>query len=139
MRVTRSHHVAIALCDMAPLEAVLGDAFGLGAPHREAAAFGIAVVQAGDSATELLRPSGAGSSVPAFIAERGEGLFHICPEVADFDEAMAELVVKELRFRAGMPMAGHVGSRVAFLDPASTGGVLFELLEPAGGGAGRGE
>jgi len=142
MRVTRLHHVAIALRDMAPLELVLGDAFGLGAPHREhreASALEIAVFPAGNSAIELLRPSGAGSSVPVFIAEKGEGLFHICLEVADLDEAMAELGRKGLRFRAGMPMAGHAGCRVGFLDPACTGGVLFELLEPAREGAARGE
>lgn len=130
MRITRLHHVAIAVTDPAPLEAVLGDAFKLGAPHREQrAALDIAVYHAGDSAIELLRPTGPGSSVPAFIAEKGEGLFHICLEVEDLDVAMAELTAKGLRFRAGSPMPGHAGTRVAFLETASTGGVLFELLE----------
>jgi methylmalonyl-CoA/ethylmalonyl-CoA epimerase len=133
MRVTRLHHVAIALRDMGPMEAVLG-AFGLGAPHRERRATSnleLAIYDTGGSAIELLRPDGPGSSVPAFLDEKGEGLFHICLEVEDLDAAMAELVAKGLRFRAGMPMPGHGGTRVAFLDTATTGGVLFELLEPA--------
>jgi methylmalonyl-CoA/ethylmalonyl-CoA epimerase len=134
MRVTRLHHVAIAVSDMAPLEAVLGDGFGLPPPHREyrdASRLAIAVHRVGDSAIELLRPDGPGSSVPAFIAARGEGLFHLCLEVEDLDAAMAELRAKGLRFRGDAPMPGHAGTRVAFLDPATTGGVLFELLEPA--------
>jgi methylmalonyl-CoA/ethylmalonyl-CoA epimerase len=133
MRVRRLHHVAIALRDMRPMEAVL-DTLGFDPPHRERRArsnLDLAIYQAGDSAIELLRPDGPGSSVPAFLAEKGEGLFHICLEVEDLDEAMTELVAKGLRFRAGMPMEGHGGTRVAFLDPATTGGVLFELLEPA--------
>jgi methylmalonyl-CoA/ethylmalonyl-CoA epimerase len=135
MRVTRLHHVAIAVKDMAPLEAVLGDAFSLGEPHREErSALDIAVYDTGGAAIELLRPRGPGSSVPAFIAEKGEGLFHICLEVEDLDAAMADLIAKGLRFRANQPMAGHGGTRVAFLDTATTGGVLFELLEPARGG-----
>ena len=130
MRVKRLHHVAIAVTDPAPLEAVLGDAFALGTPHRECrTALDIAVFHAGDSAIELLRPTGPGSSVPAFIAEKGEGLFHICLEVEELDAAIAELSAKGLRLRAGSPMAGHAGTRVAFLDTATTGGVLFELLE----------
>jgi methylmalonyl-CoA/ethylmalonyl-CoA epimerase len=133
MRVTRLHHVAIALHDMAPMETVLGT-LGLAPPHRERrekSNLDLAIYDVGGSAIELLRPDGPGSSVPAFLAEKGEGLFHLCLEVEDLDEAMAELVAKGLRFRAGMPMEGHGGTRVAFLDPATTGGVLFELLEPA--------
>jgi methylmalonyl-CoA/ethylmalonyl-CoA epimerase len=130
VRVTRLHHVAIAVTDSAPLEALLGDAFALGTPHRESrAALDILVFHAGDSAIELLRPTGPGSSVPAFIEEKGEGLFHICLEVEDLDSAIVELSAKGLRLRAGSPMPGHAGTRVAFLDTATTGGVLFELLE----------
>ncbi|WP_431281527.1 VOC family protein [Humitalea sp. 24SJ18S-53] len=137
MRITRLHHVAIAVSDMGPLDAILGDAFGLPAPHREhraASSLDIAVYPIGESAVELLRPQGPGSSVPAFIAEKGEGLFHICLEVEDIDAAMAELRAKGLRFRTEAPMQGHAGTRVAFLDPATTGGVLFELLQQAHAG-----
>jgi methylmalonyl-CoA/ethylmalonyl-CoA epimerase len=66
-------------------------------------------------------------------------LHHVAIALRDMAPLESELAEKGLRFRAGMPMAGQAGSGVAFLDPASTGGVLFELLEPARGGAGRGE
>ncbi len=133
MRVTWLHHAAIAVTDMAPIAGVL-EALGLPAAHNEhnpRAALEIAVHPVGGSAIELLRPEGPGSSVPAFIAEKGEGLFHLCLEVEDLDAAIAELTAKGLRLRAGSPMAGHAGSRAAFFDPAATAGVLFELLQSA--------
>ncbi len=137
MRVTRINHIAIAVHDMDPLQGLLGDVFGLGEPHREEGGSGlqIAVFPAGDSAIELLRPTTEGSSVPAFLREKGAGLFHLCLEVDDIDAAMAELRGRGLRFRSDAPLPGHAGSRIAFIDPANTGGVLFELLEPARGEA----
>lgn len=137
MRVTRIHHVAIAVHDMEPLQGLLQDAFGLAEPHREVGATGleIAVFPAGNAAIELLRPTTEGSSVPAFLKEKGEGLFHLCLEVEDIDAAMEELRAKGLRFRSDTARPGHAGTRVAFIDPATTGGVLFELLEPARGEA----
>ncbi len=136
MKITRIHHVAIALNDTTAMDAVLGDAFALPPPYRERSPrspLDITIYKVGDSAIELLRPDGPGSSVPAFIAEKGEGLFHLCLEVEDLDSAIAELQAKGLRLRPGFPNTGHGGTRVAFLDPATTGGVLFELLEPARG------
>jgi methylmalonyl-CoA/ethylmalonyl-CoA epimerase len=136
MKIKRIHHVAMAVNDMAPLEHFFGAMLGLEPPHREtrpASNLEIAIVPVADSAIELLKPNGPGSSVPDFIASRGEGLFHVCFEVEDIDAAMAELRGKGLRFRTESALPGHAGTRIAFLDPATTGGVLFELLEsPAG-------
>ena len=95
------------------------------------ASFGVALGNEVDTSIELLKPNGPGTSVPDFIAARGEGLFHICLEVENIDEAMTELREKGIRFRTETAQPGHAGSRIAFMDTATTGGVLFELLEAA--------
>ena len=134
MKIKRIHHVAIAVNDTAPLERFLVDALELAPPHREtrpASNLEIAIFPVAGSSIELLKPNGEGSQVPDFIKARGEGLFHICLEVDDIDAAMSELRVKGVRFKSDSPLTGHAGTRIAFLDPATTGGVLFELLEAA--------
>jgi len=132
MKIKRIHHVAIAVHDMAPLEHLFVDTLGLEAPHREfrpASNLEIAMYPVAESGVELLKPTGAGSQVPDFIARRGEGLFHICLEVEDIDAAMSELRAKGLKFKSEAAVPGHAGTRIAFLVPETTGGVLFELLE----------
>jgi methylmalonyl-CoA/ethylmalonyl-CoA epimerase len=134
MKIKRIHHVAIAVENMGPLEHLFGDVLGLEPPHRESGASGkldIAIFPIADTSIELLKPNGPGTSVPDFIAQRGEGLFHVCLEVEDIDAAMAELRGKGIRFRTETAQPGHAGSRIAFMDTATTAGVLFELLEAA--------
>jgi methylmalonyl-CoA/ethylmalonyl-CoA epimerase len=132
MRILRIHHVAIAVDEMGPLTQFLSNDLGLGTPYlesRPSSNLDIAMFAAGNAGVELLHPTGPGSSVPAFMAERGAGLFHVCFEVDDIVGAMAELTAKGLRFRTQEPQPGHHGTKVSFIDPASSGGVLFELLE----------
>ena len=64
-----------------------------------------------------------------WIAEHGEGLFHICLEVDDIDAAMDELRGKGMTFQQDEPMIGHGNCRIVFLDPASTGNLVIELAE----------
>ena len=81
---------------------------------------------------DLYRAAGersAGIRRQQWIAEKGEGLFHICFEVEDIDGALAELKAKGVKLRDETPRIGHGGARIAFIDPASTGNVLIELAE----------
>ena len=71
-------------------------------------------------------------------AERGEGLFHICLEVEDIDAAVTELKGKGVAFQSEAPMLGHGNSRIIFLDPKSTGGLVIELAQLPDGGHGDG-
>jgi len=66
---------------------------------------------------------------PRWIAERGEGLFHICLEVEGIEEALDELRGKGVKLLDERPRIGHANSRIAFIDPESTGNVLIELVE----------
>ena len=89
----------------------------------------IAGLSAGESLIELLEPSTADSPISRFIDRRGPGIHHICFAVPDLDDALARCRAKGLTLIDDTPRMGAEGKRIAFLHPASTGGVLIELTE----------
>jgi methylmalonyl-CoA/ethylmalonyl-CoA epimerase len=84
---------------------------------------------AGDSLVELLEPSAADSPISRFIDRRGPGIHHICFAVHDLDDTIARCRMKGIKLIDETPRMGAEGKRIAFLHPASTGGVLIELTE----------
>jgi len=82
-----------------------------------------------DTEIELLEPTSAESSVAKFIEKRGEGLHHIAIRVDDIEAALAELKAKGIQLIDETPRNGAGGSRIAFVSPKSTHGVLLELCE----------
>jgi len=89
----------------------------------------IAGFAAGESLIELLEPSTADSPISRFIDRRGPGIHHICFAVHDLDDALARCRAKGITLIDDTPRIGAEGKRIAFLHPASTGGVLLELTE----------
>jgi methylmalonyl-CoA/ethylmalonyl-CoA epimerase len=89
----------------------------------------LAMFPVGESYLELLETKRADSETAKWIAEHGEGLFHICLEVDDIVAALAELKAKGVKLLDAEPRLGHANSRIAFLDPSSTNDVLIELVE----------
>jgi methylmalonyl-CoA epimerase len=89
----------------------------------------VAFLPVGQTRIELLEPTAEDSPIARFIRRRGEGIHHLCFRVADLEAALERLK------RAGVPLvdeaprAGAGGSRVAFIHPRGTGGVLIELAE----------
>jgi methylmalonyl-CoA/ethylmalonyl-CoA epimerase len=81
---------------------------------------------------ELLEPTGADTPVGRFLAKRGPGLHHVGLRLESLDEAMTELTRAGARFTDPEPRPGHGGTRVIFLHPGWTGGVLLELIEYPG-------
>jgi methylmalonyl-CoA/ethylmalonyl-CoA epimerase len=61
--------------------------------------------------------------------EKRQGLHHVCFEVDDIEAALVELRGKGVKLRDEVPRIEHQGSRIAFLDPESTGNVLIELVQ----------
>jgi LAO/AO transport system kinase len=90
----------------------------------------LALLPAGRTRIELLEAAGPDSPVGRFLERRGEGIHHLCFEVDDLEEAVRRCRSAGLApaGEAGRPGAG--GSRIAFLHPRDTGGVLIELREP---------
>jgi len=92
----------------------------------------VAFLQAGKIRVELLEPLSAESPVGRFLDKRGEGVHHLALRVDDIEAALARLRDHGAKVVGSAPRTGAGGQRVAFLHPASTGGVLLELVEPAG-------
>jgi methylmalonyl-CoA epimerase len=80
------------------------------------------------SEIELIEPTTHNSSLTRFLEKRGEGLHHICLEVADIDAALAEMQEKGVPVLDKQPRIA-AGGRAIFLHPKGTNGVLLELLE----------
>ena len=80
------------------------------------------------SEIELIEPITPNSSLTRFLEKRGEGLHHICLEVADIDAALAEMQEKGVPVLDKQPRIAAAG-RAIFLHPKGTNGVLLELLE----------
>lgn len=137
MKIKRVEHIAIAVDSLKQSIGLLRDTFGIPLEYEEQIGqTRLAMLPIGETYIELLEGQGPDSGVTQWINEKGTGLFHICFEVEDIDEALVELKAKGVKLRDETPRIGHGGARIAFLDPASTGNVLIELAQlPAGHGA----
>ena len=135
MKIRRIEHVAIACRDAGALRALFEDSLGL--RQQESRFFAetgttVEMYPVGDAHLELIHSAKDDSLTNRWIADRGQGLFHICLEVDDIVGAIAELRGKNIEFLGKVPRIGHGGASVAFLDPKSTGGLLIELAEMPG-------
>jgi methylmalonyl-CoA/ethylmalonyl-CoA epimerase len=131
MKIKRIEHVAIAVRNLDAVRDTLGR-IGIACDHEEtlpAVGVRLAMLPIGESALELLEPQTETGRTAEWIRERGEGLYHLCLEVDDIEAALSELRAKGIKLRDETPRIGHGGHRIAFLDPASTAGILIELVE----------
>jgi methylmalonyl-CoA epimerase len=76
---------------------------------------------------ELLEPTGPDTPIGKFIAQKGEGLHHLCFKVSDVHQKQAEMIKAGYRFIYPEPRVGAGGCLVNFIHPKSTGGVLIEI------------
>jgi methylmalonyl-CoA/ethylmalonyl-CoA epimerase len=129
-------HVGVAVEDLDAAIALYTEGLGMPLQHRETVAeqgVEAALLGVGESHVELLRPLGEETPVGRFIAKRGPGLHHTAYRCADVGKALDRCRANGLRLIDEQPRRGIRDSRVAFLHPASTGGVLTELVQPAEG------
>lgn len=130
-------HVALAVEDLDATLALYRDGLGMPLVHRETVeeqGVEAALLDVGDAHLELLQPLGAETPVGKFLARRGPGLHHIAYRVTDVDQTLAQLAGAGLRLIDEQARRGIRGSRVAFVHPSSTGGVLTEIVQPAAEG-----
>ncbi|HEY3309462.1 MAG TPA: methylmalonyl-CoA epimerase [Desulfuromonadaceae bacterium] len=90
----------------------------------------VAMLEIGESKIELLEPTSDDSPVAKFIEKNGPGIHHLAYEVQDIEAAIAKLVATGTRMIDEKPRDGAHGTRIAFLHPKSSGGVLTELCQP---------
>jgi methylmalonyl-CoA/ethylmalonyl-CoA epimerase len=127
-------HVGVAVEDLEAALTLYTESLGLPLVHRETVSdqgVEAALLDVGDSHVELLSPLGPETGVAKFLARRGPGLHHVAYRVDDVEQVLAELSRAGMRLIDERPRTGIRGSRVAFVHPASTGGVLTEIVQPA--------
>jgi methylmalonyl-CoA epimerase len=129
-------HVGVAVEDIESALPYYRDVLRMPLVHRETVTeqgVDAALLDVGDGHVELVAPLGPETAVGKFLTRRGPGLHHVAYRVEDIDATLSALASAGVRLIDEQPRIGIRGSRVAFLHPASTGGVLTEIVQPTGG------
>ena len=132
----RVDHIGVAVEDLDAAIALHVEAYGMGVAHREVIeeqGVEAVLLDVGENHVELLRPLNAETPVGRFLSKRGPGLHHVAYQVTDVQATLDTLRDRGLRLIDEAPRTGIRGSRVAFLHPDSSGGVLTEIVQPPKG------
>ena len=128
-------HVGVAVADLEAAISLYEDTFGMPLVHRETVpeqGVEAALLDVGDGHIELLHALGEETAVGKFLANRGPGLHHVAYRVDNIDDTLADLSHRGIELIDERARTGIRQTRVAFLHPNATGGVLIELVEAAG-------
>jgi methylmalonyl-CoA/ethylmalonyl-CoA epimerase len=130
-------HVGIAVADLDAALAFYATTFDIHSVHIETnAEQGVreAMLVVGDGTTrlQLLAPLSPDSAIARFLDRSGPGIQQLAYTVDDVEAVAEQLRAKGLRRLYDVPRRGTAGSRVNFIHPKDAGGVLVELVEPAG-------
>ena len=130
----RIDHVGVAVEDLDQAVVLYTERFGMTEQHRETVEeFGVEAVllEVGEGHVELLEPLSEESAIGRFLARNGPGMHHVAYQTDDIDATLERVRTAGVEAIDEQPRTGIRGSRVAFLHPRSTGGVLTEIVEPA--------
>jgi methylmalonyl-CoA/ethylmalonyl-CoA epimerase len=129
----RIDHIGVAVEDLDAAIELYRGRFGMREQHRETVedqGVEAVLLEVGEGHVELLRPLGEESAVGRFLAKRGPGLHHVAYQTDDIERTLGAVRDAGIDLIDERPRVGIRGSRVAFLHPRSTGGVLTEIVEP---------
>jgi methylmalonyl-CoA epimerase len=130
----RIDHIGVAVERLEAALELYGERLQMHLAHRELVpeqGVEAILLDVGENHVELLAPLGPDTPVGKFLATRGPGLHHVAYQVADIDATLAALKQAGLALIDEQPRTGIRGSRVAFIHPRATAGVLTEIVEPA--------
>ncbi len=130
--LTKINHIGIAVTSLEATIPFYRDSLGMAFAGIEEVAeqkVRVAMLGVGESKIELLEPTSEDSPVARFIEKNGTGIHHIAYEVADIEAAIAVLLASGTRMVDEKPRAGAHGTRIAFIHPKSSHGVLTELCQ----------
>ena len=141
MAITHIDHVGIAVADLDAAIELYTSAYGMTCVHTEVnEEQGVreAMMAVGDSGSfiQLLEPLNPDTTIGRFLAKSGPGVQQMAYRVDDIDSTSAHLRDQGMRLLYDEPKKGTAGSRVNFIHPKSSGGVLVELVEPGAEGMG---
>ena len=129
---TKIDHLGVAVTDLDAALALYEGSLGLLVHHREVIEEqGVEAValRIGETNIELLRPTRDDSPIARFLADKGPGIHHIAYSVDDIEAALSHLKDQGVRLVDATPRIGLAGSKIAFVHPKSTFGVLSELVQ----------
>ena len=132
----RIDHIGVAVEDIEAGIELYEKSFGMELGLRETVeeqGVEAALLNVGDGHVELMAPTGPDTPVGKFLAKRGAGMHHVAYAVEDIDTTLEQLAAAGIELIDAKARVGIGGSRVAFLQPRSTGRVLTEIVEPVGG------
>lgn len=130
----RIDHIGVAVEDLDAALALYERDYDMTLVHREVVASqGVEAVllDVGENHVELLAPTGADTPVGRFLGRRGPGLHHVAYQTADIVAELDRLRASGVGLIDETPRVGIRSSRVAFLHPKSSGGVLTEIVQPS--------
>jgi methylmalonyl-CoA/ethylmalonyl-CoA epimerase len=126
-------HIGIAVASIAEATPFYRDVLGMEFEGTEVVAeqkVKVAFFAVGESRIELLEPTEEDSPVARFLAKNGPGVHHVAYEVDDLAQRLAALKGEGVRLIDEAPRTGAHNTRIAFMHPKASGGVLTELCEP---------
>ena len=126
-------HIGIAVTSIEAAAPFYRDVLGMEFEGTEVVAeqkVKVAFFAVGESRIELLEPTADDSPVAKFLDKNGPGVHHVAYEVADLEQRLAALKAEGVRLIDEAPRTGAHNTRIAFMHPKASGGVLTELCEP---------
>jgi len=126
------NHIGIAVQSLDATLPFYRDALGMVFKGEEEVAeqkVKVAMLQVGESKIELLEPTSPDSPIAKFMEKNGPGIHHIAYEVKDIEAAIAHMKEQGARMIDEQPRNGAHGTRIAFVHPKSSNGVLTELCQ----------
>ena len=131
--LTKINHIGIAVKSLDETLPFYRDCLGMAFKGCEEVAeqkVKVAMLQIGESKIELLEPTADDSPVAKFLEKNGPGVHHVAYETHDIEAAIAHLQGEGARMIDTVPRNGAHGTRIAFVHPKSSNGVLTELCQP---------
>ncbi len=130
--VKRLDHIAVAVNNMEEAARFYKDMLGLELKNTEVVKeqkTRVGFLRVGETNIELVEPAADDSPLIRFLQTKGPGIHHLCFEVDDIEGELKRLIEKGAQLIDKTPRPGAHHTRVAFLHPKGTGGVLIELCE----------
>jgi methylmalonyl-CoA/ethylmalonyl-CoA epimerase len=129
--INKIAHFGVAVKNIEEAEKLYSEVLSLKIHDREqSGGMKATFIPVGDTSIELLQSTDPEGVIAKFIEKKGEGIHHIAYEVKDIEKILEDLKAKGINLIDKKPRRGAHNSKVAFLHPKSTQGVLIELVEP---------
>jgi methylmalonyl-CoA/ethylmalonyl-CoA epimerase len=130
--LTKINHIGIAVKSLEENLPFYRDNLGMAFAGIEEVAeqkVRVAMLQIGESKIELLEPTSEDSPIAKFLEKNGTGVHHLAYEVDDVEAAIAKMLADGARMVDQVPRNGAHGTRIAFVHPKSSNGILTELCQ----------